>query len=164
MPGSGHRATQLIRQLALVPHPEGGHYREIFRAGAAVTPADGRPPRSALTCIDFLLCRGERSAWHRVASDEVWHLLEGDGLRLWSMPPTLERVDQVELGPVAGLRAPRHVVPAHWWQAAEPLGDFALCGATVGPGFDFADFGFLRDDAAATAALARLRPQLQRLL
>jgi predicted cupin superfamily sugar epimerase len=120
-----------------------------------------------LTSIDFLLQRGEWSAWHRVASDEVWHLLEGDGLRLWLMPPSLDRVDAVELGPVGGGRAPRHVVPAHWWQAAEPLGDFALCGATVGPGFDFADFAFLRQGSPAADALAamlRLRPDLRRLL
>jgi predicted cupin superfamily sugar epimerase len=59
---------------------------------------------------------------------------------------------------------PRHVVPAGAWQAAEPLGAFAYVGATVGPGFDFADFAFLRDDAAAKARLAALRPDLARLL
>ena len=57
-------------------------------------------------------------------------------------------------------RRPRHVVPAGWWQAAEPLaggpGSFAYVGATVGPGFDFADFAFGRDDAALGAALSRL--------
>jgi predicted cupin superfamily sugar epimerase len=56
------------------------------------------------------------------------------------------------------------VVPAGWWQAAEPLGDFSYVGATVGPGFDFADFGFGRDDPPLRAALAALAPSLQRLL
>jgi len=55
------------------------------------------------------------------------------------------------------------VVPAGWWQAAEPLGEYAYVGATVGPGFDFADFAFLRDDAAASERLAALRPDLVRL-
>ncbi|TAK80470.1 MAG: cupin domain-containing protein [Aquabacterium sp.] len=158
------RAAELVRLLGLQPHPEGGHYREIYRAASVVQPKDERPLRSALTTIDFLLARGEFSAWHRVASDEVWHLLEGNGLRLWLMPPGYGPVEMVELGPVAGGRAPRHVVPAHWWQAAEPLGDYALVGATVGPGFDFADFAFLRAHADGVAVLRQQRAELARLL
>ena len=122
--------------------------------------------RSALTCIDFLLVDGERSAWHRVASDEAWHLLEGGPLRLWLAPPALDRIDAVELARADGVRAPRHVVPAGWWQAAEPLAGcgHAYVGATVGPGFEFADFAFGRDDAALRGALGALRPDLLRLL
>jgi len=160
------RAAELISRLQLLPHPEGGHYREVFRSPHAVTPADDRPQRSALTSIDFLLARGERSAWHRVRSDEVWHLLEGGPLRLWLMPPALDGVQAVTLGPVddAGT-LPRYIVPAQWWQAAEPLGEYAYVGATVGgPGFDFADFSFLRADAAAGERLAALRPELRHLL
>jgi predicted cupin superfamily sugar epimerase len=96
-----------------------------------------------------------------VRSDEVWHLLEGGPLRLWLMAPAFDAVTCVDLGPDTALR---HVVPAHWWQAAEPLGDFAYVGATVGPGFEFADFDFLRDDAPARAALQRLAPAAARLL
>ena len=161
---SSPRAETLIRELQLQPHPEGGHYRELFRSAARVQPDDDRPPRSALTTIDFLLQRGEFSAWHVVRSDEVWHLLEGGPLRLWCLPPTLDRVEPIDLAPVGSGTRPRHTVPAGWWQAAEPLGDFAYVGATVGPGFDFADFGFLRDDATACAALERLDASLMRLL
>lgn len=158
------RAAELVARLALQPHPEGGFYREVFRSQLDVQPADSRPARSALTTIDFLLVRGQFSAWHRVASDEVWHLLEGGPLRLWLMPPSLDAVHEVELAPVGETAAPRHVAPAHWWQAAEPLGELALVGATVGPGFDFADFAFLRADAAARTALERLAPQALRLV
>src|SRR6185295_7228038 len=126
------RAAELVEQLSLQPHPEGGYYREVFRAPLAVQPADGRPPRSALTTIDFLLARGQFSAWHRVASDEVWHLVEGGPLRLWLMAPALDEVTSVDLAAASATHAPRHVVPAGWWQAAEPLGDYALVGATVG--------------------------------
>lgn len=157
------RAHQLIAQLALVPHPEGGHYREFFRSAHSVRPDDARPQRSALTSIDFLLQAGEFSAWHRVASDEVWHLLEGDPLKLWCVPPTLDRVEQVILSTASATSAPRHVVPAGWWQAAGPLGEYAYVGATVGPGFDFADFSFGRDDVGFMTALARLDIGLQRL-
>jgi predicted cupin superfamily sugar epimerase len=157
------RAAELVQTLQLQPHPEGGFYREVFRSAASVQPADTRPLRSALTTIDFLLARGQFSAWHRVASDEVWHLLEGGPLRLWLMPPEGGAVSSVELGAADATRAPRHVVPARWWQAAEPLGDFAYVGATVGPGFDFADFSFLRGEPLAQR-LAQLAPGLERLL
>jgi predicted cupin superfamily sugar epimerase len=100
-----------------------------------------------------------------VRSDEVWHVLEGGPLRLWLMSPALDAVEAVTLGRVDGRGAtPRHTVPADWWQAAESLGRYAYAGATVGPGFDFADFAFLRDDAAASARLAALRADLCRLL
>ncbi len=159
------RAAELIARLQLAPHPEGGHFREVFRSTATVQPDDGRAARSALTTIDFLLVRGECSAWHRVRSDEAWHLLEGEPLRLWLVPPSLDAIQSVTLGAVDGDGdEPRHVVPADWWQAAEPLGDYAYVGATVGPGFDFADFAFLRDDAQARSGLAALRPDLLRLL
>ena len=168
------RAAELARLLGLQLHPEGGRYREIFRSPRRVTPVADRSAdadadagrRSALTCIDFLLAAGERSAWHRVASDEAWHLLEGGPLRLWLVPPALDRVDALELARADGVRAPRHVVPAGWWQAAEPLAGcgHAYVGATVGPGFEFADFAFGRDDAALRRALGALRPDLLRLL
>lgn len=143
-------AAALIKTLGLHPHPEGGHYAEVFRSAHRVQPEDERPARAALTTIDFLLGTGQFSAWHRVRSDEVWHLLEGEGLKLWLAPPDLSRFDAVTLQP-GGTR--RHVVPAGWWQAAEPLVQMAYVGATVGPGFDFADFAFGRDDAALRAAL-----------
>jgi uncharacterized protein len=158
------RAALLVRQLGLVPHPEGGWYREVFRSPHAVDAGSGRPHRSALTTIDFVLDAGGASAWHRVASDEVWHLLEGGPLRLWLIAPALDALEIVELGAPDGRRAPRHVVPAGWWQAAEPLAGFAYAGATVGPGFDFADFSFGRDDAGLVDALGARWPQAVRLL
>lgn len=162
-PPTHPRAAALVAALALQPHPEGGWYREVFRSPHGVQPDDGRPPRSALTSIDFLLAAGEASAWHRVASDEAWHLLEGGPLRLWLLPPTLDTLQHVDLAAgEAGVR--RHVVAAGWWQAAVPLGDYAYVGATVGPGFDFADFGFGRDDTVFADTLRRRWPERLPLL
>lgn len=163
-PTSGGRAAALVQALGLQPHPEGGHYAEFFRSAQTVATNDGRGGRAALTSIDFLLAAGQFSAWHRVASDEAWHLLEGAGLRLWLAPPDLSAFSAVDLGAVGAGRKPRHVVPARWWQAAVPLGDCAYVGATVGPGFDFADFSFGRDDAALCAALQVQAPDLRRWL
>jgi predicted cupin superfamily sugar epimerase len=158
------RAAELVRLLKMRPHPEGGHYAEVFRSAQTVQPGDGRPLRPGLTTIDFLLAADQFSAWHRVSSDEVWHLLEGPTLRLWLAPPDLSDFTAVDLVPASASGAPRHVVPAGWWQAAEPIGDYAYVGASVGPGFDFADFTFGREDAALKSALAEQAPHLQRLL
>lgn len=160
-PAPPGRAGELVAELDLVPHPEGGWYREVFRSALRVTPHDGRGTRCALTGIDFLLAAGEVSAWHRVRSDEAWHLLDGGPLRLWLMSPSLDAVSAVILG---GNAPPRHVVPAGCWQAAEPMGPFAYVGATVGPGFEFADFDFMRSHGDACAALSGLDATLSRLL
>lgn len=87
------RAAQLIERLALVPHPEGGHYREIQRSALRVRPLDGRGERAATTGIYFLLAAGEHSRWHRVASDETWHHYEGDALELLVAAPGFEFQD-----------------------------------------------------------------------
>lgn len=76
------RASDLIELLGLEPHPEGGYYREVFRSGARVVTQDERGPCAALTTILFLLERNRHSRWHRVLSDEVWHLYEGGPLEL----------------------------------------------------------------------------------
>jgi 2-hydroxychromene-2-carboxylate isomerase/predicted cupin superfamily sugar epimerase len=147
------RAGTLIRRLGLRPHPEGGHYREIFRSDAWVTPGDGRGRRAGLTAIHFLLRRGEWSRWHRVLSDEAWHLEEGDGLDLLLMPADLGRVERVRLAPAAAGGRPAHVVPAGFWQATRPFGAYGLAACDVGPGFEFADFALMADDDAVAAAV-----------
>ena len=150
------RAAELIGTLRLQPHPEGGHYRETFRAAEQVRPDDGRPARSGLTNIYFLLRAGEFSRWHRVDSSEAWHWYEGDVLELHVAPPRFDHVARIRLGRADGVVRPSYTLPPGWWQAARPVGDYALCGCTVGPGFDFADFHFLRDDTALADRLRAL--------
>lgn len=157
------RAEELIQQLGLQPHPEGGFYRETFRSATTVA-ADSRPSRSALTTIYFLLAAGSFSAWHRVKSDEVWHWYEGEPLELLLAPPDLSVTKRHVLAPVCAGGEPAFTVPANWWQAARPLGSHALCGCTVAPGFEFEDFAFLRDHPASLAALQRTAPELVPLL
>lgn len=119
----------VIEQLALAPHPEGGHFVETFRDPRAV---DGR---SVGTAIYYLLQEGERSHWHRVDAAEIWHFYAGAPLKL--------RIgkDVITLGPdiLAGER-PQAVVPAGAWQSAESTGAWSLVGCTVSPGFEFSGF------------------------
>jgi hypothetical protein len=157
------RARQLIAELTLAPHPEGGFFREVFRSGVVVEPPDGRPARPAMTTILFLLPAGTHSRWHRVRSEELWHFHEGGALDLYRAPDDLSRVERVVLGPAGGGASPVHVVPAGWWQAARPRGDFSLAGCTVAPGFDFADFEFLSDDPERVARLGRAAADLASL-
>jgi predicted cupin superfamily sugar epimerase len=130
------RAQQLIDVLALAPHPEGGWYRQVFKSQDGVTRQVDGAQRSALTTIYFLLVEGTFSAWHRVQSDEAWHFYEGDALEL------LTRAHEDDAPQVTHLDADHrvHAVNAREWQAARPLGAYALVGCTVGPGFEFEDF------------------------
>ena len=151
------RARELISQLRLEPHPEGGYFREIFRSAKQVQPLDERPARAALTTIYFLLVKGQHSRWHRVASDEAWHFYEGDPLELWWISQDDAVHEEVLASGVSGAQ-PACVVPAGCWQAARPRGDFSLVGCTVGPGFDFQDFETISPKSAALAHLTSLRP------
>src|SRR3954471_24517665 len=155
------RAADLIATLELEPHPEGGFYRELFRSATVVTPPDGRGPRAALTTIYFLLTAESWSRWHRVSSDEAWHLYEGGPLELLELDPSARVLERHRLAPVGdGEHAPVHVVAAGRWQAARSLGDYALMGCTVGPGFDYADFRLLRDDPATAAVVRDVWPDV----
>lgn len=138
------RAAALIGSLGLDPHPEGGHFREIWRSAVEVRRGDDR--RAASTTIWFLLAAGEHSRWHVVESDEIWQFAGGDPLELVTFDPEPGEAARVILGPSGdGGAIPVHVVPAGAWQAARPLGRFALVTCTVSPGFEFADFRFVRD-------------------
>ena len=145
----GARIAWLVDALGLEPHPEGGRYRRFHASTVQVSPVDGRGPRPGLTCIHYLLVAGECSRWHRVASDEAWQFIEGAPLELLEADADFERVETRVLGPFAADAAPVRVVPAGRWQAARPTGAYTLVACTVGPGFDFADFELLRDDAEA---------------
>jgi predicted cupin superfamily sugar epimerase len=131
----------LAVSLELEPHPEGGWYRQTWASPVTVTLADGRI-RPTATLIHFLLPAGESSAWHRVASDEIWlaHTnavvleLAGIGSRPADVTSVVLGVDVV-----AGER-PQVLVPAGVWQRTVPAPYDALVSCLVSPGFDFADF------------------------
>lgn len=133
---NGFSAADIVAHLGLVPHPEGGHYRETFR-DPQLTP-DGR---SASTAIYFLLAAGEVSHWHRVDAVEVWHWHAGAALELSIAPGDAGPVVPHRLGPgIDAGEEPQRIVPRAAWQSARSLGDWTLVGCTVAPGFHFAGF------------------------
>jgi predicted cupin superfamily sugar epimerase len=129
-------ADDVIRLLALTPHPEGGHFRQTF---CDLRTVEG--DRAASTAIYFLLARGEHSHWHRVDAVEVWHFYAGAPLALEIAADEKASKERIVLGPdLAADERPQAVVPAFAWQAAETLGDWTLVGCTVAPGFMFERF------------------------
>lgn len=137
-----------IERLDLRPHPEGGYFRETYRASETIDsaglPARFEGARVFATAIYFLLTRDAFSAFHRIRSDELWHFYAGAPITII----VLDADGKGQLATHALGRDPTRgeslqvVVPAGAWFAAEvaSAGAYGLVGCTVAPGFDFADF------------------------
>lgn len=137
MPLRAMTAEDIIDRLGLVPHPEGGFYRETFRDGANAPGSS----RAASTAIYFLLPEGAVSRWHRVDAAETWHWYAGAPLLLSVAAGEGGKVESHRLGfDLDTGERPQAVVPAGAWQQAESLGAWTLVGCTVAPGFEFAGF------------------------
>lgn len=135
------QARALIERLHLQPHPEGGWYRETWRAPA---PLD---ERAGATAIHFLLEAGQRSHWHRVDAAEIWLWHAGSALLLSTAPGDAGPVSALRLGgDVLSGEVRQHVIAAHHWQAAEADRGWALVSCVVAPGFDFAGFTLAAPD------------------
>lgn len=131
---SNEDAQRLIKTLNLAPHPEGGWYRETWRAPAL---SGARP---ASTAILFLLPAGERSHWHKVDADEIWIHQAGAALQL-EVVASDGSIDAMRLGGdiLTGDQL-QAVVPMGRPQAARPLGAWSLVACVVSPGFEFTGF------------------------
>ncbi len=160
-----HTAAYWIERLHLARHPEGGWFRETYRAVEAI-PIAGLPnrfqgERAFSTAIQFLLERNDHSALHRLKSDEMWHFYDGAPLTVHLVAPD-GRHQPILLGrdPENGEQF-QAVAPAGYWFGAEVagFGDFSLVGCTVAPGFDFSDF-----EIGARNDLAKLFPQHEALI
>ena len=143
-------AKAYIDALELLPHPEGGYFKETYRSECAVVPQPGSSPdpsqlvsvRSASTGIFFLLEQDNFSAFHRIASDEMWHFYAGDPLEVLELLDSGELVT-TRLGTDLALGERfQYVVKANTWFGSRVAmgGAFTLVGCTVAPGFDFNDF------------------------
>lgn len=139
--------SKLIDRYQLIPHPEGGWYRELHRSKLNIIRSDTEK-RSALTMILFLLPSGHVSRWHRVANaDESWHYIAGEPLELLSLSPNGGVPNKILLGFSIDddKLLPVSVIPAGFWQAAQSSGEWSLVSCCVGPGFCFEDFSLLAD-------------------
>ena len=131
---------ELIRQYGLEPHPEGGWYRETYRAVRKLPGTD----RSVCTAIVYLLAAGHRSRFHRLDADELWHFHRGDPLNV---------IELVTGAParihVLSPERPQVLIPARTWFGALPApgSGWTLAGCTVSPGFELSAFELAETEA-----------------
>lgn len=157
----------LVDRFAMRPHPEGGHFVEVYRSAdgipASALPAAFGGSRPFATDILYLLGAGERSHWHRIRQDELWHFHAGGALRLVHINARGEWVETRLGGDFAAGDVPQAVMPAGCWFAATPAPgvDYVLVGCTVAPGFTFHDFELADPDRllAQYPALADRLPE-----
>jgi predicted cupin superfamily sugar epimerase len=127
-------ASHVVNLLELSRHPEGGWFRETWRAPAAAG------ERAAGTAIYYLLPHGERSRWHRIDAAEAWHYYAGAPMHLDVSVDGITVEQVVLVTSLATGERPQHVVAAGAWQSARSLGRWSLVGCTVSPAFELAGF------------------------
>ena len=148
---TGMTGDDFIRILGLIPHIEGGHYREIYRDN----PADGS--RGIVTSIYYLLqagVTGERSHWHRFDAPEIMCYHGGAPLEvaIWTEGRPVEK-HRIGSDLLAGEKL-QLIVPAGAWRAAEPLGDWSIVGCQVAPAFQWDSFEMEPDDWSPAGRMA----------
>ena len=135
-------AKTYIDKLAMLPHPEGGYYKENFRSETTFQFDGFEGERSICTSIYFLLEKGQTSALHRIKSEEIWYFHDGQTLEIIELDTNgNEMITRLGKDLLNGEML-QHVVPANTWFGARltPESDFCLVGCQVSPGFDFKDF------------------------
>jgi hypothetical protein len=154
--------ANLVQQLKLQPHPEGGFFAETYRAACMVNTPRGLRPAS--TAIYFLLTKDFFSAFHRIASDECWHHYKGDAVHIHQLFPSGHYHCAVLGKEVGKGEVQQTLVPAGVWFASECIGSagYALTGCTVAPGFDFDDFDLARKQDLMEA-FPPYKPLIERL-
>ncbi|HEY8936822.1 MAG TPA: cupin domain-containing protein [Cyclobacteriaceae bacterium] len=134
-----------IEQLALLPHPEGGYYKETYRSreeiNSELLPKRFSGSRNFSTAIYFLLPSEGRSLFHRIKSDELWHFHKGSSLFIYVLSDSGIKIHVLGDNPVKG-ESLQVVIPANTWFGAKvnESDSYTLAGCTVAPGFDFNDF------------------------
>ena len=148
---SNKTASEIIQRLKLIPHPEGGFYRETYRSELFIEEGvfpEFRGGRHCSTSIYYMLTSESFSSFHRIRQDEIWHFYTGDPVLIHMLTDT-GSLQTLRLGnDLKNGALPQQMVPANTWFAAElePELGFSLVGCTVAPGFDFKDFEMGRRD------------------
>jgi predicted cupin superfamily sugar epimerase len=140
------KLAKIILDLRLIPHPEGGFFRETYRSAGVIKQECIDPKfigkRNYSSCIYFLLTYQLFSAFHSIIQDEIWHFYDGSPVRLSTIARNGDYSVSVIGRDIDGGDLLQFVVPGGTWVAAEVLNkdEFALVGCTVSPGFDYMDF------------------------
>jgi len=140
------RIEEIIKHLDLLPHPEGGYYKETYRSVGNINTEslakNYNGKRSYSTCIYFLLTSADFSAFHKIKQDEIWHFHEGSPIVLHTISEEgIHQEHSIGTNFLEGEK-PQLVVAGNHWFAASVIQEnaYALVSCTVSPGFDFSDF------------------------
>lgn len=155
----------IISDLELQKHPEGGYYKEVYRSEGIISKNswgdDFEGNRNYCTSIYFLLTGEEFSAFHKIKSDELWYFHAGSAIEIFiinlnSELRTLKLGQNFEKGEQF-----QGFVPANCWFASRVIDkeSYALVSCSVSPGFDFADFELGKRDE-----LVKQFPQHQQII
>jgi predicted cupin superfamily sugar epimerase len=140
------RIEEIIKSLNLLPHPEGGYYKETYRSVGNINTdsldESYNGKRSYSTCIYFLLTSGNFSAFHKIKQDEIWHFHEGSPIKLHTISENGIHQEYIIGNNFSAKQEPQLVVNGNHWFAASinEENSYALVSCTVSPGFDFNDF------------------------
>jgi uncharacterized protein len=155
----------LIKSLELLPHPEGGFYKETYRSEGKIAkgalPAAFGGDRNYSTCIYFLIGKENFSALHRIRSDEIWHFYYGDALEVIEINEDGELKKTMVGNGLSQGEVFQYTVKSNTWfgSRVKEGGSFSLVGCSVAPGFDFSDF-----EMAERTNLIKLFPQHQKMI
>ena len=139
--------NELVTKHNLIPHPEGGFYKETFRSEFS-------------TGIFYLLTKGHKSSFHRIKSDEMWHFYGGDSLCVVEIN-SAGNIQETRLNK----NNPQYVVSANVWFGAYLPDDseYAFTGCTVSPAFNFSDFE-LADKAQMFREFPNAKAMIEKLM
>lgn len=145
-----------ISKLGLAKHPEGGYFKEKYRAEGKISAkslAQFTGDRNYCTSIYFLLTSDEFSAFHKIKSDELWYFHAGTAIEIYRIDEQ-GHLSSIKLG--SNLENEEHfqaLVPANVWFASRVIAkeSYALVSCTVSPGFDFEDFELAEKDTLISA-------------
>jgi len=165
MATSPSKIEELVSQLNLEPHPEGGFFRETYRSNSLVPNTvlgeSYEGDRNYGTGIYFLLTADTFSAFHQIEQDELWFFHQGDPIELHVVSPGGKHEKFIIGNDLKNGESPQVVVPGKSWFAArvEGSGAYALVSCTVSPGFDFRDFVL-----PSCQELCKMYPQHEKLI
>ena len=120
-----NNADKIIRKLEMIPHPEGGHFKESYRD-------------KNISLIYYLLKKNEKSHWHRLKKNEILHFYDGDPLIVYLSKDGINTEQKVLNNNEDQLS--HLVIKSGTWFSMRTKGDFSLIGCTVAPPFDYTDF------------------------
>lgn len=156
-----HHIQNIIKKYNLIPHPEGGYYREIFRSKTQITSPAVNKKRTTATHIYFFLLEKQISKFHKVVHDEIWSFYQGDALKVIIFEGETAKETIIGHRQKDGYTV---IIPGGCYQAAESIGEYSLVGCTVAPGFEFEDMSFLYQDESNKSKLLKSHPEYKKFI